>query len=100
FKKAEGMPSRDLGERDIDGIKARGFEVAAGPMIMAVWADPKTELPILVEVTQAAIKSTFTHFNWNPTVDPADLKTEVPPGYNVMLMSPSASTRPATNAGR
>ena len=42
--------TESLGERTIDGKTAIGFRISEGNLVTKIWADPKTELPMLVEI--------------------------------------------------
>jgi hypothetical protein len=89
FKRMTPEGSKPLGEKEIENVKARGFRADKDGAKMEVWADEKTEKPVLVVMT---IKSggflpagtfTFSDFDWNPTVDPDDVAMKIPADYRV-----------------
>ncbi len=87
FKQTNGKDSKPLGEKEIAGVKARGFEVIKQGSDMQIWADEKTELPVLVTMKSVAstmmgsVVTTFSDFDWNPTYDASELSFAIPAGY-------------------
>ena len=56
---------------------------------MAIWGDPKTGLPILVEMKNAMLadaKVTMTDFEFDVELDEALFKTEPPEGYRLQAV--------------
>jgi outer membrane lipoprotein-sorting protein len=88
-----GQADRDLGEKDIHGVKARGFEIDgkkitadaySGPV--QIWLDPQSDLPIFVrwEARSPAgpvLVIKIEDFRWNIDLDPKLFVAEPPPGY-------------------
>jgi outer membrane lipoprotein-sorting protein len=72
-----GKADAELPERTIDGRKARGFEIAfakidrdAGEGTLRVWADPKTKLPLRVEMVMSdGDREVMDRFEWNVPAD-------------------------------
>jgi hypothetical protein len=96
FKQVDGKDSKPLGEKEIDGVKVKGFNVTKGERELEVWADVKTERPVLAMVrsTNPAWKSmtyTFSDFDWNPTYDASELTLDIPAGYSVEKTQVDAS---------
>jgi hypothetical protein len=88
FKDVEGKDSKPLGEKEIDGVKVRGFDIVKPHQEMEVWADVKTERPVLVTMKMSvpmfqagALRYTFSDFDWKPEYDPGELSFAIPPGY-------------------
>jgi outer membrane lipoprotein-sorting protein len=72
------------GTKQIGDVQARGFRVQEGPMEWLVWADPKTRLPIEVEIQLPGdIRTTLSDFRFNPPLDDALFSLEVPKGYKL-----------------
>ncbi len=96
FKNVDGKEGKPLGQREINGKSVRGFEVSNGGMLMKVWADATTELPVLVEMTPVspimpAGTYTMKDFDWNPKYEASELSVEVPTGYQAVNASMDAS---------
>lgn len=80
-----GKADAELPERTIDGHKARGFEVAfakvdpdVGEGTLRVWVDPKSKLPLRVEMTfHDEGRMVLEKFEWNVPAD--KWFTEEPP---------------------
>lgn len=77
-----------LGVKTIDGRTAEGFRIQRGALIIKIWADPKTLLPIRVEDTFEAYSdtngsTTMTDFRFNVPLDESLFAVDIPPGYNV-----------------
>jgi outer membrane lipoprotein-sorting protein len=78
-----------LGEKDIDGRRVVGFRVNTNGMVMSLWGDPKTGLPVRAEVTMAMftnVKMTLSDFVFNLDMDESLFSTEPPAGYTVQNM--------------
>jgi len=68
-----------LGEQEIDGQKAIGF---AGPNEeVKIWADPKTAVPIRVELRLGQLFVIFKNFKFDEPIDDSLVSMNVPPGY-------------------
>ena len=97
-----GEADADLGTRQIAGQQARGFQIDASTVepdgilgsaeggVMRVWADQKTRLPVLCEVTIPAERATvrFDEFQWDVALDDKLFQVTGPEGY-------TETTRPA-----
>ncbi|WP_406698200.1 hypothetical protein V5E97_05035 [Singulisphaera sp. Ch08] len=87
FRKLEASDGVPAGEKEIGGVKARGFRVKKLHDEMVFWIDPNTKLPLLVETTSQVqgkeIRTTLSEFVINPDVDEALFSTEPPPGYTL-----------------
>lgn len=87
-----------LGEKNINGRPATGFAVEGlkGFADTKYWADPKTELPVRVEVTmgQGPVVMTMimTDFQTGMHLDESLFSTKVPEGYTVQNLNLDAST--------
>ncbi len=75
-----------LGERDIDGKTAVGFRSDNGTLETKIWADPKTELPMLVELqitTSIGYKIVLKDFEYDVELDKSLFDLTPPKGYTV-----------------
>ena len=75
-----------LGEKDIDGRRVVGFRVSSRVMVVSLWGDPKTGLPVLAETTTAMYpdaKTTMSDFVFNVDMDESLFSVEPPAGYTV-----------------
>ncbi len=72
----------ELGEQEIDGQKAIGFAATGrNNEQVKVWADPKTALPIRVELRVGQFFAIMKNFQFNVPIDDSLVSMEVPPGY-------------------
>ncbi|GEM_PF-1348345 len=77
-----------LGEKEIDGRRVVGFRLSAGGVVIDVWGDPKTRLPVCIETTMATVpnvKITQSDFEFNVPMDDSLFSLEPPAGYQVTL---------------
>ena len=75
-----------LGRQRIAGRDAIGFRVKQPYAETTIWGDPKTGLPILVEMTLEMapdIKVTMTEFEFDVELDEALFTTDQPEGYSL-----------------
>lgn len=72
----------ELGEQEIDGRKTIGF-AATGPNNeeVKIWADPKTALPIRVELRVGQFFAIMKNFQFDVPIKDSLVSMEVPPGY-------------------
>jgi len=69
----------ELGEQEIEGQKAVGF---AGPNEeVKIWANPKTAVPIRVELRLGQLFVILKNFKFDVPVDDSLVSMDVPPGY-------------------
>ncbi len=89
FKRMGPEKGKPVGRKDIDGKPAEGFRVEQGAgMVMTVWADPKSRLPVRIEATMdnamiAKTEVVMKDFEWDVAVDDADFSLEAPQGYTL-----------------
>lgn len=87
FQEAVPSSGRPIGQKEIAGRQARGFEMTEQGVRLQVWVDPETKLPLLVEGdTQAAPARhvTITDFAWNVPVDESLMSLTPPAGYQML----------------
>jgi outer membrane lipoprotein-sorting protein len=83
-----------LGEKEIDGHRVVGFRVKTGFTELSLWGDPKTGLPVRVEMTMAmypGVKTTMSDFVFNVPMDESLFSVDPPPGYTVQNMKINVS---------
>ncbi len=81
-----GVKHESLGKRKIDGRQVVGVRLRLPAVVMSVWGDPKTGLPVYIESTAAVtpnMKVTMSDFELNVDLDESLFSVEPPPGYEV-----------------
>lgn len=75
----------DLGVRQFEGRKARGFRAARPGNDLTFWVDPETELPTRVEIvhTGTGRKIIMSEFEFDVDFDESLFSTTAPEGYTV-----------------
>ena len=68
-----------LPEREIDGKRAIGFKGSNDRERLTVWADPRTKLPIRVELQLGQMYAIFKNFEFDPQIEPISM--DIPAGY-------------------
>ena len=68
-----------LPERQIDGKTAIGFKGGNAREKLTIWADPKTKLPIKIELDIGQMHVIFKNFEFDPQIE--EITMDVPPGY-------------------
>jgi hypothetical protein len=97
FRTIKPEQARDLGDKEIDGRKLRGFVVNENSgQSLTVWADAKTQTPVVIESSFnmpsiPATSSIMKDFDWNATIDVSDLSLDAPEGYSVQSLTLDAS---------
>jgi outer membrane lipoprotein-sorting protein len=88
-----GQADRKLGEKEIDGAKAWGFEIDgkkidsdAYPGPVEIWVGTESNLPVFLryEMKSPAMPAMILrmdHFQWNIDLSPKLFLAEAPPGY-------------------
>jgi outer membrane lipoprotein-sorting protein len=85
-EKPGAVERESLGEKEIDGRKVVGFHISSQPHDLILWGDPKTGLPVRVEMTwgmEGSVKATFSDFVFNVDMDESLFSLEPPAGYTV-----------------
>jgi outer membrane lipoprotein-sorting protein len=78
--------ARPLGAKEIDGVRAEGFEITRPSDVTTVWADATTGEPIRIEILQKNFPSgpivlTWTNIEFDAPLDEALFSLEPPAGY-------------------
>ena len=76
---------KELGDKTINGAKARGFQVKDEHMVMDIWVDAKTALPVIIEgqMIVAKTKVVLSDIEFVEKVDPDLFSVEPPKGYTL-----------------
>jgi outer membrane lipoprotein-sorting protein len=83
-----------LGEKEIDGRRVVGFQVTIEGFPTSLWGDPKTGLPVRLEMTagmDGSVKGTASDFVFNADMDESLFSVEPPAGYTVQYEKIGAS---------
>lgn len=75
-----------LGEKRVDGQRVIGFRISGERGVMNLWGDPKTGMPVRVEMTlgmDGNMKATMSRFEFNVDMDKSLFSLEPPAGYTV-----------------
>jgi hypothetical protein len=73
----------ELGEQQIDGRKAVGFEASGPNEGLKIWADPETALPIRIELRSGQIFAILKNFQFDAPIDDSLISMDVPSGYTL-----------------
>ena len=87
-EKPGAVEHESLGEKEIDGRKVIGFHISSQPHDLILWGDPKTGLPVRVEMTsgiEGSVKATLSDFVFNVDIDESLFSLEPPAGYTVTV---------------
>ena len=96
--KPDAVEHESLGEKEIDGRKVVGFHISSQPHDLILWGDPKTGLPVRVEMTmgiEGSVKTTFSDFVFNVDMDESLFSLEPPAGYTVRNEKRDGSPSPS-----
>jgi outer membrane lipoprotein-sorting protein len=102
FKKLDAKKAKDLGEKEIDGRRVKGFVSSEQGPPTTVWADVKTGDPVRVEIELPMMGKTSTmvlsDFAFNAPMDDSLFSLEPPAGYRVQTSDLSKMMATAQNA--
>jgi len=87
LREAKSGSEEKLGEREMDGHKVAGFRISREGLMYTIWADAKTEMPVRVMVSGAALGEGGSYvlrdFVFNEPVDESQFSLTPPEGYSV-----------------
>jgi outer membrane lipoprotein-sorting protein len=100
-----GKKGEPAGRERIGDVEAEGFRVNEKHRKLIVWADPKSQLPIRVDVTASfdgkEVRATLSDFQLDPKLDDAMFALDPPAGYTVQRIKGTAMfDAPETNVAR
>jgi outer membrane lipoprotein-sorting protein len=73
----------ELGEQEVEGRKTIAFRAVGRNEAVKIWADPKTALPVRIELTLGQLFVILKNFQFDPLIDEALMSMEVPAGYTL-----------------
>ncbi len=73
----------ELGEQEIEGQKAIGFTVRGRNQEVKIWADPKTAVPIRVELRLGQLFGILKNFQFDVAIEDSLISMDVPEGYTL-----------------
>jgi outer membrane lipoprotein-sorting protein len=73
----------ELGEQEIDGQKAVGFVIRGPNEEVKIWADPKTALPIRMELSIGQLFVILKNFQFDVPIEDSLISMDVPEGYTL-----------------
>ena len=85
-----------VGKKRIGDVEAVGFRVEQEDFPLTVWADPKTNMPVLIEMSITLggqeVRETMSDFQLNPKLDDALFILVPPEGYKLRKMEMKEET--------
>jgi outer membrane lipoprotein-sorting protein len=96
-EKPGAFKHESLGEKEIDGRKVVGFHISSQPHDLVLWGDPKSGLPVRVEMTsgiEGSMKATLSDFVFNVDIDESLFSLEPPAGYTVTVQNVETDVSP------
>jgi outer membrane lipoprotein-sorting protein len=88
-----GKDAKPVGRERIGNVEAEGFRVEEKGGTTVAWVDPKTRLPIRIDVTNTylnkPVHATLTDFQLDPPLDDSLFRAEPPEGYSVQTINGS-----------
>jgi hypothetical protein len=82
-KERSDPPVAQLGRQSIDGREAVGLEVREADTQLTIWADPKTALPMRIEVRQGQSFTLLKNIEFDVPVEDSLVSMDVPAGYTL-----------------
>jgi outer membrane lipoprotein-sorting protein len=79
----EGIPVQKLGQRNIDGREAIGFEAKNPHVQLTIWADPETAMPIRIELLLGQTLYILKNIEFDVPVEDSLVSMDVPDGYTL-----------------
>jgi hypothetical protein len=90
LRKLADKNGESVGKKQIGDIQAEGFRVEDDGTVRTVWADPKSKMPVLIEmwvvVGERQVLSTISDFQLDTWLDDALFRMEPPEGYKLQKM--------------
>jgi hypothetical protein len=71
----------ELGEQTIDGQKTIAFEASGPNESVKIWADPKTAIPVRIEMMKGQMSGILKNLEFDIPVDESLMSMEIPAGY-------------------
>ena len=85
MKLKDSQKVEKLGEQEIDGQKAIGFSGRGliGDGVVKIWANPKTAVPIRVELQIGRLFVILKNFKFDERIEESEVSMDVPEGYTL-----------------
>lgn len=84
MKKMVQGDAEELGFKEIDGQRVKGFRVAKNSQVIDIWVNPKTGTPVAMEMTMPGLGAMrMDGFVFGEEMDDALFSVVPPPGYQV-----------------
>ena len=77
----EGIPVQELGQQNIDGREAIGFQAKNPHVELTIWADPETAMPIRIKLLLGQSLYILKNIEFDVQVDKSLVSMDVPAGY-------------------
>jgi outer membrane lipoprotein-sorting protein len=97
LRSAVRKDARSLGEKDLDGVRAQGFEAVIKGRKITLWADARTGDPLRIEYPLTEIPPShgpalqvLSEFKFDEPFDAKRFSLDVPPGHRVVKFRPVA----------
>ncbi|HEY2157439.1 MAG TPA: DUF2092 domain-containing protein [Isosphaeraceae bacterium] len=86
-----GKDAKPVGKERIGDVEAEGYRVVQDGLPVLAWVDPKTRLPLRIDVDDRIggkqVKATLSDFRLDPPLDDALFRTEPPAGYSLQTIN-------------
>ncbi len=90
LRKLSDKKGDSVGKKSIGGLETEGFRVEDEGFTLTLWANPKTKMPVLIEmplrVGEEEHLITMSDFQLDPKLDDALFRMETPEGYKFRTM--------------
>lgn len=101
LKRIATAAGRPVGEKEIDGVKTRGFDVTDEGQHYVLWADAQNGKPVQVDIFAPGTGGqsplvTLDHIQLGAPLPDSMFSTAVPPGYTAQTANLNFSNRPPT----
>jgi outer membrane lipoprotein-sorting protein len=99
LKRITKVGGKPVGQKEIDGVKASGFEVVDGAQRYVVWANPADGAPVRVELITSGVAVgmpavTMDHIKLDVPLADQLFNTTVPAGYTAQEATLNVPNRP------
>ena len=80
-----------LGEQEINGVLAIGYNVRKPAADMIIWANKETKMPIRLEISNGPVTNIMSNIVFDVELDESLFDLKIPEGYTVRTMQVDAS---------
>lgn len=82
-----GFEVKKLGEKNIDGVEAVGFQASGPGLELTIWANAQTAYPVRIEQQENNMNIISKNFQFDLEMDDSLFSIEVPPDYKEQKMT-------------